>query len=65
MTAHDRDALFIDGEWAAPATSAVLEVVSPHSEQVVAPRARGRRSPTSTPPSRRPGAPSTRARGRG
>ncbi|WP_166133779.1 aldehyde dehydrogenase [Nocardioides ochotonae] len=32
----DRDAFFIDGGWAAPATSATLEVVSPHSEQVVA-----------------------------
>ena len=33
---HDRDAFFIDGGWAAPATSDVLEVVSPHSEEVVA-----------------------------
>ena len=33
---HDRDAFFIDGGWATPATSDVLEVVSPHSEQVVA-----------------------------
>ncbi|MDN4173734.1 aldehyde dehydrogenase [Nocardioides sp. SOB77] len=32
----DRDAFFIDGGWAAPATSATLQVVSPHSEQVVA-----------------------------
>src|SRR6188474_632676 len=32
----DRDAFFIDGGWAAPATDQVLEVVSPHSEQVVA-----------------------------
>jgi len=32
----DRDALFIGGAWAKPATSAVLEVVSPHSEEVVA-----------------------------
>ncbi len=32
----DRDALFIGGAWATPATDAVLEVVSPHSEQVVA-----------------------------
>ena len=32
----DRDAFFIDGTWAAPATSARLQVVSPHSEQVVA-----------------------------
>jgi len=36
MTTHDRDAFFIDGGWATPASSAVLEVVSPHSEQVVA-----------------------------
>ena len=33
---HDRDTLFIDGGWAAPAGTDVLEVVSPHSEQVVA-----------------------------
>lgn len=32
----DRDAFFIDGGWAAPATSDTLQVVSPHSEQVVA-----------------------------
>ena len=32
----DRDALFIGGSWAKPATDAVLEVVSPHSEEVVA-----------------------------
>ena len=31
-----RDALFIGGTWARPATDAVLEVVSPHSEEVVA-----------------------------
>jgi aldehyde dehydrogenase (NAD+) len=32
----DRDALFIGGTWAKPATDSVLEVVSPHSEEVVA-----------------------------
>jgi aldehyde dehydrogenase (NAD+) len=32
----DRDAFFIDGEWAAPAGAALLEVVSPHTEEVVA-----------------------------
>ena len=32
----DRDALFIGGAWAKPATDAVLEVVSPHTEEVVA-----------------------------
>lgn len=32
----DRDAFFIDGGWAAPATSDTIQVVSPHSEQVVA-----------------------------
>ncbi|MCD4535726.1 aldehyde dehydrogenase [Nocardioides sp. cx-169] len=36
MTSLDRDSLFIDGDWAAPAGSGLLEVVSPHSEQVVA-----------------------------
>src|SRR3954470_24605313 len=28
--------LFIGGEWVAPSTESVLEVVSPHTEQVVA-----------------------------
>jgi len=32
----DRDALFIGGTWTKPATDAVLEVVSPHTEEVVA-----------------------------
>ncbi|MGB0101898.1 MAG: aldehyde dehydrogenase [Nocardioides sp.] len=32
----DRTAFFIDGDWAAPATSDTIQVVSPHSEQVVA-----------------------------
>lgn len=32
----DRDAFFIDGGWAAPATTGTIQVVSPHSEQVVA-----------------------------
>ncbi|GAB3199654.1 aldehyde dehydrogenase [Nocardioides hungaricus] len=32
----DRDAFFIDGDWAAPATGDLIEVVSPHTEQVVA-----------------------------
>ncbi|MGA8847574.1 MAG: aldehyde dehydrogenase family protein, partial [Nocardioides sp.] len=32
----DRDTLFIDGGWATPATAQTIEVVSPHSEQVVA-----------------------------
>src|SRR3954447_3815580 len=36
MTELDRDTFFIDGGWAAPAGTDVLEVVSPHSEQVVA-----------------------------
>src|SRR5687768_3021990 len=33
---HDRDAFFIDGGWAAPASTDQLRVVSPHSEEVVA-----------------------------
>ena len=33
---HDKDTFFIDGGWAAPATGDTIEVVSPHSEQVVA-----------------------------
>ncbi len=32
----DRDAFFIDGEWRAPAGASLLEVVSPHTEEVVA-----------------------------
>ncbi|MGN0063954.1 MAG: aldehyde dehydrogenase [Nocardioides sp.] len=32
----DRKELFIGGEWVAPATGDVLEVVSPHTEEVVA-----------------------------
>ena len=32
----DQSTLFIDGEWATPATSDTIQVVSPHSEQVVA-----------------------------
>ena len=32
----DRDTFFIDGEWAAPAGGELLEVVSPHTEEVVA-----------------------------
>jgi aldehyde dehydrogenase (NAD+) len=32
----DRDALFIGGEWTAPASDGLLRVVSPHSEEVVA-----------------------------
>ncbi len=32
----DRDAFYIDGGWAKPATDQVLEVVSPHSEEVAA-----------------------------
>jgi aldehyde dehydrogenase (NAD+) len=32
----DRTTFFIDGDWAAPASSDTIEVVSPHTEQVVA-----------------------------
>jgi len=32
----DRDSLFIDGAWAAPSGSALIEVVSPHTGSVVA-----------------------------
>src|SRR5262245_27459735 len=34
MQIHDR--LYIGGEWIAPATTAKLEVVSPHSEELIA-----------------------------
>ncbi|MFD7077873.1 aldehyde dehydrogenase [Nocardioides sp. NPDC059952] len=33
---YDHDALFIGGAWAKPATDATIEVISPHSEEVVA-----------------------------
>ena len=33
---HDRDAFYIDGGWAAPASTDQLRVVSPHTEEVVA-----------------------------
>lgn len=32
---HRRTELFIDGQWTAPSTDAVIEVVSPHTEQVM------------------------------
>ena len=32
----DRDAFYIDGGWRAPETTATIEVVSPHTEQVIA-----------------------------
>src|SRR6478609_10765666 len=32
----DRTAFFIDGDWAVPASGDVIEVVSPHTEQVIA-----------------------------
>ena len=34
MTVHDK--LFIGGEWVVPATTATIEVVSPHTEEVIA-----------------------------
>lgn len=35
-TSLDRDALFIGSTWVAPATDATIEVISPHTEEVVA-----------------------------
>ena len=35
-TSLDRDAFFIDGGWAAPTSASLIEVVSPHTEEVVA-----------------------------
>ncbi|MDO9455718.1 aldehyde dehydrogenase [Nocardioides sp.] len=32
----DRDTFFIDGAWAAPTSSGTIEVISPHTEEVVA-----------------------------
>jgi aldehyde dehydrogenase (NAD+) len=40
MQVHER--LFIGGEWAQPATGATLDVVSPHSEEIVGRVAEGR-----------------------
>ena len=34
MQVHER--IFIGGEWVAPATTATIDVVSPHSEEVIA-----------------------------
>ena len=42
VEALDRDTFFIDGRWARPATGDVIEVVSPHTEQVVARVPQGR-----------------------
>ena len=33
---YDRDTFFIDGDWAAPTSTQVLEVISPHTEEVIA-----------------------------
>jgi acyl-CoA reductase-like NAD-dependent aldehyde dehydrogenase len=32
---YQRTELFIDGEWTAPSSGTVVEVVSPHTEQVI------------------------------
>jgi acyl-CoA reductase-like NAD-dependent aldehyde dehydrogenase len=32
---YDRTQLFIAGEWVAPSTDAVIEVVSPHTEEAI------------------------------
>ncbi|WP_319448907.1 MULTISPECIES: aldehyde dehydrogenase [unclassified Mycobacterium] len=32
---YERRELFIDGKWVAPSTDAVIEVISPHTEQVI------------------------------
>ena len=32
----DRDSLFIGGEWTTPASGELMQVISPHSEEVVA-----------------------------
>ena len=62
---HDRDTLFIGGEWVAPTGTDVIEVISPHTEEVVArvPEGSvGRHRRARSPP---PAAPSTTGRGRG
>ena len=35
MTLATYDKLFIDGQWIAPATSATIDVISPHTEEVI------------------------------
>src|SRR5437773_12183107 len=40
MQIHER--LFIDGDWVQPSTSAMLDVISPHTEAVIARVAEGR-----------------------
>ncbi|HUI25894.1 MAG TPA: aldehyde dehydrogenase [Candidatus Kryptonia bacterium] len=40
MQVHDK--LFIGGEWVSPSTSAMIDVVSPHNEEVIARVAEGR-----------------------
>ena len=53
----DRDAFYIDGGWRAPATDATLQVVSPHSEEVIAtvPEAAPRSPPLDRPSTTAPG----------
>jgi acyl-CoA reductase-like NAD-dependent aldehyde dehydrogenase len=56
--------LFIGGEWVPPAGTQTIEVISPHSEEVIGRVPEGRRM-TWTAPSQQPAGRSTTARGRG
>lgn len=60
----DRDSFFIDGGWAAPTSGDLIEVVSPHTEQVVATVPEGSTADIDA-AAPRPAAPSTRVPGRG
>ena len=57
MLQHDK--LFIGGDWVAPAGTGTIEVISPHTEEIVG------RVPDGTPAasSTRPARPSTTGRG--
>ena len=61
---HEHDKLYIGGEWVEPAGTGTIDVISPHTEEVVGPCPRRHRRPTSTGPSRRPATRSTTAPGR-
>ena len=65
MSVKVHEKLYIGGEWVDPATDAVIDVISPHTEEVVGRVPERIRSPTSTGPSPPPATRSTRATGRG
>ena len=48
------DKLFIGGEWVAPATAATIDVISPHSEEIVGRVPEAREADIPSGPSSRP-----------